>query len=126
MSIVELTVDRFLDQNEDGPLYGVRFTITRAVGIPAELFLYRTDTEQYSCVAVPQDLLTLPTERTVAQAQFLEFYRSNVVETKVSNKRRAINFDRDLSVRLDQAVADWDNDDQTNWPRTELLTLETA
>ena len=125
MSIVELTVDRLSDHNDDGPLYGVRFTITRAVGIPAELFLYRTDTAEYSCVGVPQDLLTLPADRETAQASYAEFYRSAMVTVRMTNKRRAINFDRDLRVRLDQAIADWDADDHSNWDRTDLLVLET-
>ena len=125
MSIIELTVDRFLDENDEGPLYGVRFLITRAVGIPPELFVYRTDTAQYCCVASPTDLLDLTTDQAAAQALFHEFYRSNKVEQRVTNKRRAATFDRDLRVRLDQAVFDWDADDHLAWTRTDLLVLNT-
>lgn len=125
MSILELTVDRFLDENDDGPLYGVRFTITRGVSIPKEVFVYRTDTGLYSHVASPEDLLNMGADRATAQTLFEEFYRSNRVEFKTTNKRRTAEFDLSLRARIDDCVLDWDDDDQNMWPRTDLLVLNT-
>lgn len=126
MSIVELTAERFDDpENLNDDIYGVRFTITRAVGIPPELFVYRTETQEYSYVASPRDLIDLPVGYSSAQAQFSTFYRSDTVTRVFPSKRRAIAFDRGIRTRIDEAVLDWDNDDRQPWPRIDLLVLDT-
>lgn len=122
MSIVELTVDRFLTADRK---FAVKFHVTRAVGIPAELFLHRTDTGEYVCVGAPTDLLSRPKARDTAQAAFEEFYLSDTVVYTDELKRKAENFEAGMRVTLDRAIADWDADDHRSWASTELLVLNT-
>lgn len=123
MSIVELSIDRFLTEDLT---YGVRVKVMRAVGIPAELFLHRTDTSAYVCVATPTDLLTRPRTQSEAQQAFKEFYLSDTVVYTHKHKRVAEDFDVDMRKTLDRAVADWDKDDHKAWTRTDLVVLNTG
>jgi hypothetical protein len=70
---IEITQTRSL---EEGPLYRVLTRTVYAEGIAAEIFVFDTETEEFSHVAVSFDMQEFPVGKTQAQADGKAYYRA--------------------------------------------------
>jgi hypothetical protein len=87
--------------------YRVANTITNPSGMPAEVFVFRTNDQSFSRVASPTDLSLLPSSLESAQTSNNEFYRSAVASRDFALLDEAQDFAAMIRNRLPVLVKEY-------------------
>lgn len=87
--------------------YVVVTTVDQAGSIPRELFVYATDNDEFSSVALVRDIESWPASKEEAVARDLDFYRTAEVTRSFTIKEKAAAFAADVRRRLDAVNRDW-------------------
>ncbi len=78
-----MTVRIEIDQTrtvEDGPIYRVTTSVIYAAGVAREIFVFNTETQDFSHVATTYDMENYPDNRTEALTNSAGYYRQAVVD----------------------------------------------
>jgi len=62
---------------DEGPIFKVDTQVTYASGIAREIFVFETETQDFSHVATTYDMETYPDDRDTAIADGVDFYRKD-------------------------------------------------
>jgi hypothetical protein len=87
--------------------YIVTTTIDQASVIPRELFVFATDTDEFSNVALVRDIESWPATKEEAIARYLDFYRKAEVTREFTIKEKAAAFAADVRRRLEAVNRDY-------------------
>lgn len=87
--------------------YAVATTVDEAGAIPRELFVYATDTDEFSSVALVRDIESWPATKEEAVARDLDFYRAAEVTREFDVKETAAAFAADVRRRLEAVTRDY-------------------
>lgn len=90
--------------------YTVEIEVTQAEGIPAELFVFDTSSDEFSSVALVGDLQSWPATKESAIQLGLDFYRSATLQRIFLDKEKAAAFSADVQRRLNLVNWDWSGD----------------
>jgi hypothetical protein len=90
---------------EPGPIYKVLNEITYAEDIAAEVFVFDTDTQEFSHVASVWDVMNLPVGHAAAVAAGSDQYRKDTAEVGYDSVTTAIKFAAYIQTRI-QALLD--------------------
>lgn len=88
--------------------YRVDSTVVAAVGMPLEVFVYRTEDGSYNRVASVADVMQLPATRAAAQAQRVGFYRQATVSITWDTQAEAEAFSRTVREKLARLAKEYD------------------
>ncbi len=84
-----------------GPIYKVKNEIVYALGIPSEVFVFETETQEFSNVASVWEVMNLPVGYAAAFAVGAERYRTDVAEVGYSSVDTAVAFAAHVQSRVD-------------------------
>jgi len=87
--------------------YEVVTSVDQAGSIPRELFVFATDNDEFSSVALVRDIESWPASKEEAVARNLDFYRTAEVTRAFTVKEKAAGFAADVRRRLDAVNRDW-------------------
>lgn len=125
MSFID--VDQRRTTSADDPsgaiLYRVQTSVTRAVGITADLFVYSVVDQSFQHVATLYDTTRWPVGYDAAVAQNLDFYRLSTVEVTFEEGATAQAAAEDHLRRLRLVVADHDAQ-PADFPGETIVTIE--
>jgi len=90
--------------------YAVTTTIDQAGAIPRELFVFTTDSDAFSSVALLRDIESWPATKEEAVARGLDFYRGAEMTREFTIKEKAAEFATDVRRRLEAVNRDYAGD----------------
>ncbi len=124
MSHIDIIQAREIVTAEDGTVqYRVSTRITRSIGIPAELFVFFTSSDNFSNVATVRDIDAWPVGKTAALEQGRDFYRLDAVTITASDAVTAGRAGTDHTRRLRLVLRAWDKL-ETSFPSTVVFSLD--
>ncbi len=86
---------------ELGPVYKVKNEIIYASGIPSEVFVFETETQEFSNVASVWEVMNLPVGYAAAHAAGAERYRTSVAEVGYPSVDAAAYFAAHVQSRVE-------------------------
>lgn len=86
---------------DEGPAYKVKNEITYASGIPSQVFVFETETQEFSNVASVWEVMNLPVGYDAAYAAGSERYRMSVAEVGYDSIDTAELFAAHVQSRVD-------------------------
>lgn len=86
---------------DEGPVYKVKNEITYASGIPSQVFVFETETQEFSNVASVWEVMNLPVGYDAAYAAGSERYRMSVAEVGYESIETAALFAAHVQSRVD-------------------------
>lgn len=105
--IVQLTLQQ-TNTIEDGPIYKVKNEITSSLVISEEVFVFVTETQEFSNVASIWEEMNLPVGHAAAVLADADRYRMAIAEVGYSSVVTALAFADYIRVRLEALVIAYD------------------
>lgn len=87
--------------------YRLSIEVVGAAQIEPQLFVFRTDTDQYLYVATVNDMKAYPPSKAQAQAEDSLFYRASSMTLVFSEQTVAATASTDIQARLARVNRDW-------------------
>lgn len=121
MSRAWLRVEEVRDTLPNGSCT-VRYTVTQAYAVPSEVFVFRTDTQEYSHVAVADELTAWPTDREDALVREFKFYRVPSATITALTRTALEATTAHVRRRLSELAEVWDPDTDLPIPGRDTFT----
>ena len=90
--------------------YNVRFLVSRAYGVPVELFVMRADDGTYSHVATVDEVANYPDDRNDAIAQNFAFFRAASATLQGTTREAITEHQTHVRRRLTEVTLAWDDE----------------
>jgi len=76
---------------DEGPVFKVDTKVTYASGIAREIFVFKTDTQDFSHVATVYDMETYPADYDTAVGDAVDYYRKDQAIVGYSSEQTAVD-----------------------------------
>lgn len=107
MSGVSLDFDQ-VRTTEPGPIYRIRTTITYAVKIQPQVFVFNTELDTFSHVSTVWDLENITPDKALAVSEGREYYRASACDVSYETTDAALEFVDYTASRIQSLVTDYD------------------
>lgn len=102
---IEVTQERTVTE---GPLYNVKTTVTYTQGIEKQIFVFDTETQDFSHVATPYDMDNFPSDRDTAIGDAVDYYREEGADVSYQTETTAYNAAAYTLQRIDSLAVQYD------------------